>query len=1239
MTAVTICPDQTFIGVGHASGNIYLYDLAHPAKPARTQLALTLKQVMSGRREGHLQGSRILHIGFVGKRHTSIVTGDEDGRAFWFSLGRVMGVDSNDAVRMLGSYPEVDAEPPLSPAAEGPSAPSSIRSQTKRHTTLFAAMPLPLGANPHPTDEFHLSALLTPVKLVVVGMKPSAKTWHRKMRGLAGGPFGGFTGCAAWLKAGEVTPGDSAHQPSDPVLAYSWGKSLRFLRVRVATTREPDSKKPESKTREIKTPEFVEGRRWEAPHPILSLHWFDSDHMLIITHHDLLLLNVRMMSLVERTPLQTRLLTSQDFYAGLSLRRANIDAVPNSIASSARTYRSKLFLLTKANVQVGTLQYWNDRVLANVHRGDFLAAINLALAYYEGRAPGNTIGLPEYPMERHEVVGARIRELMRASLEWAFSEDRMKDDTHFSADGRGVDLTSLFEGLATACIDACIAMDDTEFLFESAFEHYSNAGIQGIFLSKLETYIFDGRIPEVPPAVTQALITMHENRGEYAQAEAVIWHIEPHCLDINQAVTLCEKRGLWDALIYVYTRAMGDYVAPIVKLIRVLCDVQRYRRDRPSLVGDNASDDNDEERFAPDAYKLYSYVTHVLSGLWYPSGETMREPSATRAKSEAYSMIFSDHIVDWPSGSGNMVLTDADEPTYPYLRLLLRFDTEAFLHAMDIAFEDSYLNDPSHAINRQSIINLMLDVMETFHSSDVTLLHIFVARNLPKYPQFIFIPPDTSHRILVSLAADPDQSSREDRQLAAEYLLSAYTPHDGDEMLARFEEAGFFRILRAAYRRDKKWGSLVETLLKDPETDESVFGSLEEIVAEAKTPNGASEVAHAVEVALPALFDLSVRQTAYFLDRCLPQLHDAAIAELEDSQHKQAAYLRCLLDPAADEDSDSAVGEDIAPTPAEKTVSTHLGLLARHKYITLLAQHDASAVVPFLDARGADFFDLTDLAEQAEEAGLPEAQLWALDRAGRRKEVFDTVSAVLTRHGSDLAMGLSGLDEGEVHVALGQLRGVTAMAIRLCTEHSSDGAVEDMWFGVLHSITNLLHNVTALNEAVREAPLGVESLDTLRTLVQDTLQALLSSNADISFARLFKRLVESSAEDSATQTAPVYAEFRAILTGMLDSFRNNAEALELTTRLIQADGFELLAEQVRLSRKGWASKNTCAICQQDLNATQGEIKVTQDGSVHVACEMAVLADDELSPGVDEAPTSVLPGEPPLDKGKAKLVAA
>nr|ODN92968.1 hypothetical protein L204_05147 [Cryptococcus depauperatus CBS 7855] len=1163
VTALTISPDQAYVAVGLSSGDVHLYDLSAPNKPSRTAHALTLKQVQSGKREGHLQCSRILHVGFVGSRHTSIVTGDEHGRAFWWSLGKVMGVESTDVIRILGSYPS----PTLDPHTQPPYP-------SKKPTILFSTSPLPLGDAPHPTDVYNLTALLTPSKLVVVGMKPQAKTWFRKIRNEMGGEMGGICGCVAWLRPERANGNALQHEghSPDPVLAYSWGKALRLVEVRV-----------QGQGDDVLL-DFTEGKRWDAKEAIRFLGWYDINHLILIMSSEMMLLDMRSMQPAETTPLDTNLLTAHDFYSGLCVQ----SGAPECFAGS-----------TRKNLQVGTLLHWSDRILSQVHRGDFLQAISVALSYYSDTAQGNTIGLPPNILERQQVIANKIKELMKASLEWAFSPERLVDDTHFSMDGRGVDLTSLFEGLASSCIEACSSIEDLDFLFEKAYDYYLQAGIQGLFLNTLEPFIFSGKIKEVPPTIIKALIILHDEKGELDIAESVIWHVDPISLDINQAITFCEANSLWDAMIHVYTRAMRDYVAPIVKLLGVVRSIQQNRLHRPFLVGDEK---DETEEMAPNAYKLYSYIEAVLSGFSYPSGEPLSEEEGLQAKTDVYTFLFQGRTVAWPQGSDTLVLTVEDqhmEPPYPYLSLLLHFDTEAFLHSMDIAFEDSYLNDPVGAINRQSIVNLMLDVMdpEYFHPGDITFLHIFVAQNLPKYPQFLFIPPSTLHRILFSLASDSDQSTREDRQLAAEYLLSAYTPHDQDEMLVLFDRAGFFRILESAYRKEEKWGKLISTSLKDPDSNGQVFASLDEII---KTASPSEEVLQAMVDALPQLFELGVQETAILLDRNLYSLHSRAIASLDHSPHKQMAYLRCLLEPD--------VGESGIASP-----SSHVDTKSRHLYIDLLAKHDPGRMISFLDDKGKDFFDLDKLLKQCEHAGLHEAELWTLDRQGKVKETFVTAGDMLRTQGAELGNAMMNESVGSIHMVLETIQGITKMSVRLCKEHSQaekagklgtkqvmEIEMEDMWLQVLHEIIELIHTSSSLTSF---SSIDTVVLDTLRALVQEALASLVSSSSpSLSFPRLFKRLVDASTSTSTQRKGRAYSEFRSILMGMLDSYRAEGEMLSITTKLVETDLGEVMAELVRMSKKGWCPQsNECRECQRMLRTEEAWVVRGSGEVVHQNC--------------------------------------
>lgn len=292
MTALSLSPDHTYLAVGHAQGHIYLYQLNTApipppppnssrssvgpplvglSTPTRTALPVSLAAAVAGKREGHLSGTRILHIGFVGKRHTAIVSGDERGMAFYHSLGRVLGVDSTDILRVLGSYPDSP------PSTHNSSDPSTPRSKQSAPTTLYAASPLPLG--PHPSDAYQLSALLTPTKLVIVGLKPSPRTWYRKLRErsiLPAEPDG--LGGAVWR---------TGHETRDPLLAYWWGSAVRLIVIKVVEVKAGDSNSSHVGTGGVasrgdargadlvKRVEFVEGGRWEAEGTIKGVQWLD----------------------------------------------------------------------------------------------------------------------------------------------------------------------------------------------------------------------------------------------------------------------------------------------------------------------------------------------------------------------------------------------------------------------------------------------------------------------------------------------------------------------------------------------------------------------------------------------------------------------------------------------------------------------------------------------------------------------------------------------------------------------------------------------------------------------------------------------------------------------------------------------------------------------------------------------------------------------------------------------------
>lgn len=877
---------------------------------------------------------------------------------------------------------------------------------------------------------------------------------------------------------------------------------------------------------------------------------------------------------------------------------------------------------------MGTLLTWADRILSSVESGDFLSAIELTRSYYLGTAPGNKNGLPDEPEELKKVVGGKMRELMVASARYAFSEERMTDGTHTSPDGRGVDRTSLFENLVATCARACIALGDLEFVFEDLFQAYDDAGIAPIYLEQFEKFVLEHDVRAVDPRIAQRLIGLHAANGRPDRAERVIWHIDPACLDIDQVVQLCQTHHLYDALIYVYTRAMRDYVAPLIEMVGLIRKVMQLRRS-PVL------DETTLEPLIVNAYKVYPYLADVLSGLTYPSEEPLEEEEATQAKRDLYAFLFHGRSSTWPRGEGGkLILTAEDggvEPTYPYCRLLLRFDAEAFLHTLDLAFEDTYfIDEVSGSASRLVIVKILLEVLASSSSSSSlssssssssglppavrTFVHIFIARNVPKYPQSIQMAPSVLHDILVGLTTDPDWSTREDRQLAAEYLLSAYTPHEADQLLRLFEEAGFYRILRTWHRHEGRWAPLLLAHLHDPDVHAAeLFAQADEIfTTAARLHSGAvpDDLYSTVAGSLPELLNASVINTAQFLDHRAPQFHERAMESMgSDADHKRFAYLHCLLGPPSADDEERSRSGPSAGVPPR----------LRQTYVALLCKVDPVSVISSLKYLPVDFLDWDDALRTCEDEGVLDAVVWGLDWRGSPKASLNKVATFGKRLsaavGEIVARGVPAESEQQLQQHVESLEAIGRTGVAICVERSSKQAqaqaataaqdvppVEDLWFQLLHTQISTVQAVSVccapdkvspspnddVDEDREEAPLK-RALRMLRSLVQATFSSLVSASASrgrgrgVSFPRLFTRLVETTttatALSSEGQGGTPYTEFRAILTGMMEAYRAEGDMLVITKHLLDRDVFETIEMATRARARGWAPlAGTCAGC-------------------------------------------------------------
>lgn len=162
MTSIAISSDHTTIACGHSQGYIVIWDIRKPMQPIRTISPIPANQILpqqqvAPRKEGHIQGASILHVGFVGVKKSEIVSADDQGMAFYHMSYKMIMINAVDSTRILGRYQNLSL------------APDNIQqSKPRKPSTVFAMQPLPLGQVAHPAENFGLVALLTPYKVIII---------------------------------------------------------------------------------------------------------------------------------------------------------------------------------------------------------------------------------------------------------------------------------------------------------------------------------------------------------------------------------------------------------------------------------------------------------------------------------------------------------------------------------------------------------------------------------------------------------------------------------------------------------------------------------------------------------------------------------------------------------------------------------------------------------------------------------------------------------------------------------------------------------------------------------------------------------------------------------------------------------------------------------------------------------------------------------------------------------------
>lgn len=1060
-------------------------------------------------------------------------------------------------------------------------------------STIYKSMVLPLGNVSYFTDSVGLVAILTPHKLVVISTMPVARTQFNMKR-----PSGilaqadTLSGSAAWLPAIEHSLSDKDMRSkvtiTPPRLACVWCSQLFLFEV----VEDPTFSLAVPVGFALPKVELRLSKEFDCRQGLVGVQWYSSNILCLLTKSgEMRILDTNTLTIIGDCDLLSKNLVHHDVHAEqlrsyFKEREAEYvdQSFADSFGQSFQVYRSKLFILGAHELSVGTLLTWEDKISAFTTAGQHIEAIELLKRCYSGVDELGLIGLPENLQARQKLVTTKLYKLMLSSAKYSIdSEDlALRSDQHLDI-------------LLKSCFEACLSLENTEFLMNEIWDVYDEGGRPEPFLRQLASNILEDHIKATPAAIVQRLVEYYTTEKLHTRLEDIICHLEPSSLDINQITILSNKYHLYNALAYISTEAMHDFVGPLVKsfdLIKAVLkatkemEIQQDISDRFSALGVDTV----------NAVKVFSYLSLTLTGRVFPLATLRASDLADFGKAQVYDAIFSDTNILWPPESTSHILTSGDhpEPMFPYLRLLLLFDVPTFLASMDEAFEDPYLNDARArkdnqsqrqvlSTTRQFIINILLEVMATgFTADDTIYLYMFIARNVPKYPQFILLSGSALQKIILGLCHYTDPELAEDCQLSVEYLLSVYKPSDTSQMLCHYTEARFFRVLKAIYRAENRWTELVVAHLQDAHDDGSIFDCIAELLGADNHLSTRQRVEvedllvkHIVQIAT-----LDGSRTARTLQRYTPNLQRTIYEALLSQEGLLYIYLRQLLET---DKFDAWVTVDVV-----------------EKYIDLLCVYDRQHLSDFIRGLDLDAIDMNRVVQNLEQYDLFDLVVYLMSAQGKRVEALSRVlNQVLALQESDFwtpASNPRGFVTGVVafqeYAATGSSLCEAECASAAKRSHSdlpndndlSLARFESMWVSLILGLVEFYtwwRVQSLLGDRKQEDTWGVKK-DGFKVAIQGVFSRCLNSTHSRqpqSIVRVVQAWLHSLASTQTNMKLTI-----ALLRDIFDSYEYYSQLLALADKLLARDSFKSLAGKESASKRGWKvlTPPTCSVCGEKL---------------------------------------------------------
>lgn len=561
-------------------------------------------------------------------------------------------------------------------------------------------------------------------------------------------------------------------------------------------------------------------------------------------------------------------------------------------------------------VYMATTGKWADLLVQKLARSDFLGAFLAAYDFYRSNDSGKLLlgGLPHSVAKRRHVVEPFLVDIMQQAAE------PLLRDLHTSVEYEAPWLTqrevvTLYAHAVAQVTRARGGAVQDDLL--GVLEVVRAAVGPAAFFDVVEKYILLRCVSNLSPTLYDELVRYYVSEQRDSRLTEVVCVLDSGSLNIDATLRMCEEHGLRECAAYIWSGLLRDYATPFLMLMGP--------HESGGAGEEGGADDGDDGEPA----LLFQYLTYILTGRQFPTEEPLSAIDEQTARTAITGILFSPTRTPLPLGDNLHVLGKDYHSAFPYLTRLLRRNLRDCLMTLNEFFECSGLNDVAYG--RQYMLDAVLDVFDVhsdFLARDRVLLAVFVARQYPKFVQFLRLSDAVLHDTLTRLCSNRDADLRDECELAVQCLVLVFRPADDAFFLEQLRAARFHRVLFALHKLRGELARAVDAGDVSARIDAD-FLLLAEFLAAAlarspSSPGAKNDLLRAVDASFDRLVAANASQLVALANAHYPEIHMMAVSR-EDTISLQ--YLAAALDG----DTPAHLGPEAIPL-----VSRYVLLLCRH---------------------------------------------------------------------------------------------------------------------------------------------------------------------------------------------------------------------------------------------------------------------------------------------------------------------